>query len=199
MIERMDRRIGDILQTIDEAALAKDTVVFFASDNGGTKSARNAPYSGTKGSTMEGGIRVPAIIRWPGRIPAGVESNQPCITFDFSASIVQLAGVQPAVDQPFDGIDIVKHVVENRENVPRTLYWRKPRGSKVWSGVRDGNLKYVGLVDGERQQEFLYDLDADPSETFDLKADRADDFQRLKRAYLGWEETVRRNRRGRPE
>ncbi len=199
MIERMDRRIGDILQTLDEAALANNTVVFFASDNGGTKSARNAPYSGFKGSTMEGGIRVPAIIRWPGRIPAGIESRQPCITFDFSASIVQLAGVQPAADQPFDGIDIVRHVIENRATVPRKLYWRKPRGTTVWSGVRDGHLKYVGRVDGERQQEFLFDLDADPSETSDLKAEHPDEFQRLKRAYLGWEETVRRHRRGRPD
>ena len=67
--------------------------MIFASDNGGTGSARNAPFSGIKGSTLEGGIRVPAMVRWPGVVPAGVVSDQACITFDFTASIARIAGV----------------------------------------------------------------------------------------------------------
>jgi N-acetylgalactosamine-6-sulfatase len=199
MIERMDERIGDMLKTLETSGLAKNTVVFFASDNGGTKSARNAPFSGFKGSTMEGGIRVPAIIRWPGKIPAGIVSDQPCITFDLTASMARLAGVEPAADQPFDGIDILQHVIERRQDVPRTLFWRKPRGETVWSATRNSDLKYVSKLVGDRREEYLFDLATDPGEQSDLKNVRAGDFERLRKSYLVWEETVRRNRRGRPE
>ena len=71
MVERMDHGVGRIVQTLADLRLAENTVVIFTSDNGGTKSGRNAPLSGNKGSTFEGGIRVPAVIRWPTRIPNG--------------------------------------------------------------------------------------------------------------------------------
>ena len=83
MIEHMDRSIGRILSTLDRLGLSNRTLVMFASDNGGTRSARNDPFSNIKGSTFEGGIRVPALIRWPGVVPAGLVSNQVCATFDF--------------------------------------------------------------------------------------------------------------------
>lgn len=82
MIERMDQGIGRILAAIDRQGLRERTVVIFASDNGATKSGRNVPFSGYKGSTYEGGVRVPAMVRWPGRIPAGTVSDQVSITFD---------------------------------------------------------------------------------------------------------------------
>lgn len=197
MIERMDTCIGRLLQTLDERGLAKDTVVFFAGDNGGTASARNDPYSGIKGSTFEGGIRVPAMVRWPGVIPAGVESDQPCITFDFTASIARIAGVTPAPEKPFEGIDIVRHVAEGRPDVERTLYWRKPRGDTLWKGVRQGTLKYVAQKRGDSYQEMLFDLATDIPEKQDLKEQRPADFARLKSLFDTWEEATRRNRRGR--
>jgi len=199
MIEHMDKRIGDLLQTLDDEKLSKNTVVIFASDNGGTRSARNAPLSGIKGSTLEGGIRVPAMVRWPGVVPAGAVSDQACITFDFTASIARIAGVTPAPDQPFEGIDIVRHVAEGKPDFDRTLYWRKPRGTTLWKGVRDGSLKYVAENRGDTSREHLFDLASDVTEKIDLKTARPRDFARLKHLYDTWEETVRRNRRGRPE
>ena len=143
MNERMDQCVGRIMQTLDEQGLADSTVVFFASDNGGTGSARNTPFSNIKGTTYEGGIRVPAIVRWPGVVPANFESDQPCMTFDFTASIAKIAGVTVAEDQAFEGIDIVAHVADRTPDFDRTLYWRKPRGDTVWQGVRDATLKFV--------------------------------------------------------
>jgi len=199
MIEHMDRRIGDLLRVLDDESLSKNTVVVFASDNGGTRSARNEPFSGFKGSTFEGGIRVPAMVRWPGVVPAGVVSHQACITFDFTASFARIAGVTPSAGKPFEGIDIIQHVARGKEDFDRTLYWRKPRGETLWKGARQGSLKYIGHRSGDGYREYLFDLSSDPREKKDLKNDRPGDFNRLKALFNGWEEKVRRNRRGRPE
>lgn len=198
MIERMDLQIGRFLDELDRLGLAKQTLVIFAGDNGGTRSSRNAPLSGYKGSTFEGGIRVPAIVRWPDEVPAGIESHQVSVTFDFTASIAAIAGVSPQPNQPFEGIDIIRHARELSPIRPRTLYWRKPRGNTVWQGVRQGSLKYVGEVRGETRRERLFDLASDIAEQHDLKAERRADFERLQTLYREWEQTTRRNRRGRP-
>ena len=198
MIEHMDRRIGDLLETLDRLELSDNTVVIFAGDNGGTGSSRNAPFSGYKGSTKEGGIRVPAIVRWPHVIEPGQESDQASITFDFTASIARIAGVSPNPAKPFEGLDIINHVAKKQKNVRRTLFWRKPRGDTVWRGVRDGTLKFVSHQSGESRQEFLYDLATDLSESNDLKNSRRHEFERLRNLFSEWETKVRQNRRGRP-
>jgi len=199
MIERMDQCIGRILETLDKQKISENTVVIFAGDNGGTRSARNAPFSGIKGSTYEGGIRVPAMVKWPGVVPAGTISGQPCITFDFTASMARIAGAKPAPEKPFEGIDIIKHVVKGQPDFARTLYWRKPRGTTLWKGVREGTLKYIGQKRGESYREYLFDLATDTAEKNNLKETRPRDFKRLKNLYDAWEEKTRRNRRGRPE
>jgi len=199
MIEQMDRDIGRILESLEKFGVASKTLVLFTSDNGGTRSGRNAPFSNIKGSTFEGGIRVPALARWPGVIPAGVICDQVCITFDFTASIARVAGVSPSPDRPFEGIDIVEHVSEGRDSFDRTLYWRKPRGDTVWKGVRQGSLKYIGEEQGDQYREYLFDLSSDLVEEKDLKDTYPNDFARLKELYDSWEEKVRQNRRGRPQ
>jgi arylsulfatase A-like enzyme len=199
MIEQLDRNIGRILKSLDALRLSSNTLVLFASDNGGTRSARNTPYSNIKGSTFEGGIRVPAMVRWPRVIPAGVVSDQVCITFDFTVSIARVAGVSPSPDKPFEGVDIVEHVAEGRDSFDRTLFWRKPRGDTVWKGVRQGSLKYIGEKHGDECKEYLFNLASDLAEEDDLKSARPGDFARLRGLYNAWEEEVRRNRRGRPE
>jgi arylsulfatase A-like enzyme len=197
MIERMDQQIGRVLEVLEEQHLRKNTVVIFAGDNGGTRSSRNAPLSGFKGSTLEGGIRVPAIVRWPGHVPEGVESHQTSVTFDFTASIARLANVTADSQTPFEGIDIVQHVAQSKADFDRTLYWRKPRGTTVWQGVRDGSLKYVAQqVDQRAARESLFDLSLDVSEKQDLKDQRPADFKRLRQLYGEWEKRTRRDRRG---
>ncbi len=198
MIEQMDRCIGRLLKTLDDEQIARRTLVIFASDNGGTRSARNAPLRDIKGTTFEGGIRVPAIVRWPGVVPAGMVSHQVCITFDFSQSILVAAGTSADPHVPFEGIDIVGHVAERRHDIQRNLFWRKPRGHTVWKAVRAGSLKYVAREQRGRLREYLFDVVADIGEQHDLKSARPNDFRRLRRAYLEWEARVRANRRGAP-
>lgn len=198
MIEHMDRRIGDLLRVLDEQGFREDTLVIFTSDNGGTRSARNAPFSGHKGSTREGGIRVPALVRWPGVVPAGVESAQVSTTFDFTCSMARVAGVEPPDEAPFEGIDIVDHVARGRADFERTLYWRGQRGDRVWKAVREGSLKYLAVRRGDRETEWLHDLSSDPAEKRDLSKRRPEDLERLRALYLTWETETRRHRRGRP-
>tara|TARA_R110002049_G_scaffold4601_5_gene32440 strand:- start:627607 stop:629004 length:1398 start_codon:yes stop_codon:yes gene_type:complete len=198
MVEHMDKRIGDVLDTIAQQNLSEDTFVIFASDNGGSKSARNEPLSGFKGSAFEGGIRVPAIISKPNVIPAAKVCDQACITFDFTKSIVELAGASEDPKKPLEGIDIITHVMNDQPDFDRTLYWRKQRGEQVWKAVRQGNLKYVAEHNGKRQTDHLFDLAVDISEQHDLSASRSADLQRLRGKYEQWETVVRKNRRGKP-
>jgi len=194
MIEHMDKCIGRILKVLDDKGLTQDTVVIFSSDNGGTGSARNAPLSKIKGSTFEGGIRVPAVARWPGVIPKGVVSEQVCITMDFSASIVRIAGATVPHGRELDGLDILKLVETGRPPRKRTLFWRGRRGDRTWRAVRDGDLKYIRRTDGGRTEEYLFDLKEDVGETRSLPEERPEEVRRLKAMLADWEKQVQHSR-----
>lgn len=194
MVEHPDRGVGRLLAALDEARLADRTLVVFASDNGGAKYARNAPFSGAKGGLFEGGIRVPCVARWPGVLPAGAEFDQPTATFDLTASILRAAGAEPPADRPLDGIDVLKLVAEQRPIPPRPLFWRARRGERTWRAVRDGSLKYVSRQDGNQVTEDLFDLARDPAEKDNLLARRPADADRLKGLLATWERDVRPNR-----
>ncbi|MHC4327340.1 MAG: sulfatase-like hydrolase/transferase [Planctomycetota bacterium] len=194
MIEHMDKCIGRILKALDDKGLTQNTVVIFSSDNGGTASARNAPLSKIKGNTFEGGIRVPAAARWPGVIPKGVVSDQTCITMDFSASIVRIAGATVPPGREFDGIDILRLVEAGRPPQKRTLFWRGRRSKRTRRAVRDGDIKYIRLTDGSKSEEYLFDLKADVGETKNLLEKRPRQVKRLKALLAGWEKEVRHTR-----
>ena len=194
MIEHMDKCIGRILKVLDDKGLTQDTVVIFSSDNGGTGSARNTPLSKIKGSTFEGGIRVPAVARWPGVIPKGVVNEQMCITMDFSASIVRIAGATVPPGREFDGLDILKLVETGRPLRKRTLFWRGRRGDRTWRAVRDGDLKYIRRTDGGRTEEYLFDLKEDVGETRSLLEERPKEVRRLKAMLTDWEKQVQHAR-----
>jgi N-acetylgalactosamine-6-sulfatase len=194
MVERMDEATGRVLAALDEGKLAANTLVTFVSDNGGTPSARPTPFRNFKSTTFEGGIRVPCIVRRPGVLPAGVESDVPALTFDLTASILSAAGTGPAKDRPLDGIDILKHVAGRTAPPERALFWRGRRGGETWWAVRDGSLKYVAQKSGERSQEYLFDLTRDRGEKENLLAQRPDDAARLKQKLAAWEREVRASR-----
>jgi N-acetylgalactosamine-6-sulfatase len=194
MIEHMDKCIGRILKALDRNDLASNTVVIFSSDNGGTGSARNTPLSKAKGTTFEGGIRVPAVARWPGVIPSGTVSDQVCITFDFSASIVRIAGAKVPKGRQFDGIDILKLVEIGQPPQKRTLFWRGRRGDRTRWAVRDGDMKYIRAASAGRSEEYLFDLKDDVGETNDLLEKRPLCSQSGKGKFVMPGETVRNSR-----
>jgi N-acetylgalactosamine-6-sulfatase len=194
MVERMDEAIGRILDKLDDIRGTERTLVVFASDNGGTASARPTPFRGIKGSTFEGGLRVPCIIRWPNRLPAKTATAQVTLTMDLSASIARIAGAKVPADRPFDGLDVVERLEKNQPLLPRTVFWRARRGERTCWAARDGMLKYVARQDGKRKEEYLFALDNDPGEKNDLLPQRHEDGARLKRLLAEWEKNVKPQR-----
>lgn len=191
MIENLDKNVGRVLDAVDD-----NTLVIFTSDNGGTKSARNAPFRGIKGSTFEGGIRVPAIAWWPGRLPEGESTNVPTLTFDWTRTIANLCQANFPEGHRLEGIDLLPIFQKGTPTPTRTLFWRKPRGDQIWKGVRQGNWKYIANNKGGKEVEYLFDLEKDASETSNLFADRSEDAKRLRALFDQWESTTRKDRRG---
>ncbi len=187
MLEDLDREVGRLLAALDKAGLADNTLVVFASDNGGLSGAANmGPLRGAKSTTFEGGVRVPLIIRWPEHVAANTESRQVSATFDLTRSFLRLAKANVADDR-LDGIDIVDSLAQRREETPRTLFWRGKRGDLTWKAVRDGEMKYVSKTDAGQREEWLFDLARDVGESRDLLNAKPGEAERLKKLLTQWE------------
>ena len=194
MIESMDNSIGKILKKLEKKKLADNTLVIFMSDNGASRSGSNLPFSGHKGNLFEGGIRVPCIAKWPGVLPAGLVSEQLCMTMDFSASIIRAAGTRPPLDRPFDGIDILQKIQTKTPVQERTLFWRARRGPRTRKAVRSGSLKYIYQQNANEVKEYLFDLKQDPAEKNNLTREHEEDVKRLKMLLKKWEDKVKHKR-----
>jgi arylsulfatase A-like enzyme len=185
MVEHVDRGVGEILAAIERLGIARNTIVIFTNDNGGEWLADNGPYFNRKSTVWEGGIRVPAIVRWPARLPAGTVTQQVGITMDLAASIIAAAGI-PTPAAAYEGIDLFP-ILEGRAPLQeRTLFWRATNSSRSQRAVRSGPWKLV--MDGGHQ--FVYDLRDDPGERRDLARRRQDVARRLWLALQAWERDV---------
>lgn len=192
MIERLDQAIARILTALEQRGLARNTLVIFTNDNGGTRSARPHGLRDIKGTTFEGGIRVPCIARWPGVLPAGTTSTAPGITMDLTASIVRAANAPRPAGHTFDGIDLLGLTATRTPPAARPLFWRGRRGESTWAAVRDGALKYVRRTQrGAIAVEGLFDLAKDPAEEKDLLATHPLEAARLKQLLAAWETEVK--------
>lgn len=185
MIKSMDDAVGKIMQVIDDEKLLNNTLVIFTSDNGGEKFADMGMYSGGKDELLEGGIRQPAFIRWPGVIPANSVTQQAAITMDWTATILSVAGAKPDPAFPLDGINLLPVCVGKKKVIDRTFYWRLFQDTKQ-KAIRQGNWKYLQTEKGD----FLFDLSKDPGEKSDLKEKYPAIFEQLKLKYSKWEHTV---------
>jgi len=187
MVERVDQGVGEILAALDRLGLASNTLVIFTNDNGGEWLSDNGPLFHRKWTLWEGGIRVPAILRWPGRIPAGRVSDQVGITMDLSATILAATGTPaPTGAVAFDGIDLLPILEGRAAEVERTLFWRTAVGNQVQRAVRSGDWKLI--VDGNHV--LLYDLRLDIGERNDIAAARPDVARRLRTLLADWETMV---------
>jgi arylsulfatase A-like enzyme len=186
MVEHLDTRIGELLAAIERAGVADDTIVIFTNDNGGEWLSSNAPFFGRKWTVYEGGIRVPAIVRWPGRIPAGSVSDQVGITMDLTASILAVTGSPVPAEAKAEGIDLFPIWRGQAPEIERTLFWRAQRGGSKQTAVRRGEWKVV--VDGPHT--YVFNLHTDLSERNDLAKWRQDVAQELHPLLTQWEAQV---------
>ncbi|QEV64800.1 twin-arginine translocation pathway signal protein [Streptomyces spectabilis] len=161
MVQDLDRSIGHVLHALKKSGQERDTLVFFASDNGGERFSYNWPLSGNKGSLREGGIRVPTILRWPARLDGGQVSEEPVYTPDWTATLLELAGARPDPARPLDGTSLARYLLRGTEPGERDLFWRV-RGERA---LRRGPWKYYRGKGGADQ---LFHLGRDQREQADL-------------------------------
>ena len=150
MIEAMDTGIGNILDRLEQHGLSDNTIVIFSSDNGpknnGPMQRYNGPFSGGKGSVLEGGIRVPAIARWPERIPAGSQSDLLVHFCDWLPTLASMAGVEVPSDLKLDGYDATCRLKGESGEIPDIRFWQRNRYEPVThsnAAMRDGNWKLL--------------------------------------------------------
>ena len=185
MVEAVDTGVGRILATLDRLGLADNTIVIFTNDNGGEWLSNNKPLNSRKWTVWEGGIRVPALIRWPGRIPAGRVSRQVGITMDLTASIVAATGAPLPAGTRYEGINLFPILEGRAPEVERTLYWRVTQ-NRSQRAIRSGDWKLV--VDGSHVM--VFNLQKDIGEREDLTYARPDIARRLRPMLAGWETEV---------
>ena len=174
MIESLDESVGRITDKLDELQLAENTLVIFTSDNGGltlNQVTSNLPLRAGKGSSYEGGVRVPLIVRYPPVVKAGSTCGVPAMSIDLAPTVAELAGVKnrPAMD----GISLVPVLKDSATDLNRrTLYWHYPHyhpgGATPYSAVRDGDWRLVEFFEDGKVE--LYNLADDVSEATDLAA-----------------------------
>ena len=183
MIHHMDEGIGQVLQALARHGVAEDTLVVFTSDNGGERFSDNWPLVGGKMDLTEGGIRVPWVARWPRQIAPGRSSAQHCLTMDWSATMLDAAGVAADPAYPLDGVSLLPHL-QGGPAFERPLYWRmKHRGQRA---LRRGRWKYL-QVDGH---EYLFDIEADARERANRAAREPALLAEMREDWLRWQATL---------
>ncbi len=184
MIAALDVQVGRVLQAIDDHGLARDTIVIFTSDNGGERFADTWPFSGKKTELLEGGLRIPAIMSWPGRIPAGRVSEQVTANMDWLPTLLAAAGTAPDLAYPPDGMNLLPHLTEGAPVAERKLFWRY---KGLWQrAARIGDWKYLKILDNT----FLFNVVDDPLERANLKERRKDIYDRLVDEWHAWNATM---------
>jgi arylsulfatase A-like enzyme len=177
MIRHMDEGIGELL-----GALPENTLVVFTSDNGGERYSDTWPLVGKKMDLLEGGIRVPYLVRWPGRIKPGGLTRQLAITMDWMPTFLAAAGASADARYPLDGIDL--NPVFTGKQIERDLFWRmKFRDQKA---ARSGDWKYLAI----EGNEYLFNLARDERERANLAKREPGRLAELKQRYAAWESSL---------
>lgn len=199
MIERLDTEVGRVLRALEEEKLAHNTLVIFTSDNGGTPIlGRNLPLNGAKQQLLEGGIRVPLILRWPTVLPKGKEFSTPVTAMDLTATVAAAGGAKTRPNRPFDGADLVP-VLTGKAELPadrpiffrrRHVIARKGVNAIQQSAVRKGDWKLLRSykpVGSGQFQTALYNLKGDLGEKNDLATSHPAQVEVLSRLLDQWE------------
>ena len=184
MIQEMDLQIGRVLAALNANGMAENTIVIFTSDNGGERFADTWPFTGRKTELLEGGLRIPAIISWPVRIPQGRTTDQVAVTTDWMPTLLAAAGVSSDPAFPPDGINLLPMLTQNAAPVERKLFWRYKANAQ--RAARDGDYKYLKILDNT----FLFNVVDDPMERANLKERRKDIYDRITAEWYEWNATM---------
>lgn len=172
MIEEMDHAVGRVLGALDELGIADETFVVFTSDNGAYGGVGDSrPLRADKGHLYEGGIRVPLIVRWPGKVKPATVSAEPVILTDFFPTLLEVAGLSPTPGVPADGESLVPLLRGTARPHRDALYWHYPNfafhgTNRLGSAIRKGDHKLLHFFDNDSVE--LYDLKREISETTNL-------------------------------
>jgi arylsulfatase A-like enzyme len=184
MIHHMDEGIGRVLGALDDGGVADDTIVVFTSDNGGERFSDNWPLVGGKMDLMEGGIRVPYVVRWPARTPAGTVTEQLAITMDWVPTFLEAAGASPHPDYPSDGISLVKQLGDPRAVAERPLFWRMKHNEQ--RAMLAGRWKYLKV----NEHEYLFDVLSDERERANLAKRHPERLSEMRAGWETWDATM---------
>jgi arylsulfatase A-like enzyme len=180
MIHHMDEGIGWIVEALRKNGQLDNTLIVFTSDNGGERFSDNWPLVGGKMDLTEGGIRVPWIAHWPAVIAPGSQSRQLCMTMDWSATMLDAAGVAAHPDYPLDGVSLLPVLRDAGHSFERPLHWRmNHRGQRA---LREGDWKYL-RVDGN---DYLFNIPGDERERANLGKKEPERLERMRQAWETW-------------
>lgn len=190
MIEAMDNSLGRVFGAIDELGIREETFVVFTSDNGpfgGVGDAR--PLRADKGHLYEGGIRVPLIVRWPGKIDAKQESAEPVILTDFYPTLLDVAGLKPRPKYVGDGANLLPLLTQGTKPDREAIFWHYPnfafhKDNKLGSAVRVGDYKLLEFFEGDSIE--LYNLKDDIGERRNLADEQPELAQSMRQQLQDW-------------
>jgi len=188
MVSAMDDAVGRVLEKLREFELEEKTLVVFYGDNGGqTKrtSSRNDPLRGFKTQLYEGGIRVPFLMQWKGKLPAGAVFREPVMGFDVHAMALSAAGIAISAENPIDGVDLTPYLTGEETGPPHeSLFWRV--GQQHAARVGDWKL----LRSGDEDDDQLFNLKDDIGESTNLAAQHPEELKELQAIYDAWDEQM---------
>ena len=188
-ISLLDDAVGSVIGALESTGQRERTLVFFFSDNGGPPSPwkpDNSPLRGFKGDVFEGGVRVPFVVSWPSRLPAGKDYTLPVSSLDVFATSLALAGQPRPQDKKYDSVDLLPYLSgEKKESPHDRLFWRTGGGAKL--AVREGDWKLVRL---KNQPDLLFNLAQDIGEKTDVAAAQPEVVKKLAASLEAWNQEL---------
>lgn len=190
MISALDDAIGEIDQKVKDLGIEENTIIVVISDNGGatyTHATDNGPLKGGKLTQFEGGLNVPFFMKWKGQIPAGTVVEEPVISLDIFATLVQAGNVKLPTDRVYDGVDLLPFINGATSEKPHeSLFWR----SHHVKAMRKGDWKFI--LSERDKWIHLYDLKNDRSERYDLKDEKPAILEEMLKEFEIWDAEQRR-------
>ena len=178
----MDDSIGEVMDALKQKGVDENTLVLFLSDNGGSGNGGNAPLRGAKSTMWEGGLRVPFIARWPGKLPAGKVTDEFLTSLELVPTLLAVTGAPAPVGVKLDGFDMMP-ILRGERPSPRTkMFWER-RADKA---ARVGHWKWVDSAKGSG----LFDLSTDLGETHDLSKEMPGKLAEMKAAFAAWRQEM---------